>query len=261
MLHKKEHKKIGIALSGGGAKGIAQAGVLQFLEEQNIKPSIMSATSSGAIIATLYALGKKPSEILEFFQSIYFFKWKHFTWKKPGIVDSYSYKTYFDEVFKDKTLSQLPIPIKITATDLVKGKLKIFDETTKVTDAVLASTAFPGMLSPYKINEVLYSDGGILNHFPSDLLLGNCDRIIGVYVSPIQDIEEKDLNSIKAITTRAFDLLSAHGNYQKFSLCDWIIEPKKLSQFSTFETSKTKMKTIFDIGYQAAKISWEEHSK
>ena len=71
-------KNIGIVLSGGGSKGIAHAGTLQFLEDQGIKPSILSGTSAGAIIAALYAFGKSPDEILRFFQSIYFFNWKHF---------------------------------------------------------------------------------------------------------------------------------------------------------------------------------------
>ena len=253
-------KNIGIALSRGGSKGIAHAGALQFLNEQNIKPTILSGTSAGAIIAAMYSFGKTPNEILNFFQSIYFFNWKHFTLKKPGIIDSDSFKIYFNAIFKDTRIGDLPIPVKITATDLVKGKLKIFNEETKVTDAILASAAFPGVLSPYKINERLYSDGGILNHFPTDLLLGNCENIIGIYVSPIQNIEGKDLNSIKSITSRAFDLLSAQGNFQKFSLCDTIIEPKELANFSTFETSKSKMKTIFQIGYDEAKSTFEELS-
>jgi NTE family protein len=253
-------KNIGIALSGGGSKGIAHAGALQFLDEQKIKPSIISGTSAGAIIAAMYSFGKTPAEILSFFQSIYFFNWKHFTLKKAGIIDSDSFRIYFNAIFKDTKIGDLPIPIKITATDLVKGKLKVFNDNTKVTDAILASAAFPGVLSPYKINERLYSDGGILNHFPTDLLLGNCENIIGIYVSPIQNIENKDLNSIKSITSRAFDLLSAQGNYQKFSLCDTIIEPKELANYSTFETSKSKMKTIFQIGYDEAKSTFEELS-
>lgn len=253
-------KNIGIALSGGGSKGIAHAGALQFLDEQKIKPSIISGTSAGAIIAAMYSFGKTPAEILSFFQSIYFFNWKHFTLKKAGIIDSDSFRIYFNAIFKDSKIGDLPIPIKITATDLVKGKLKVFNDNTKVTDAILASAAFPGVLSPYKINERLYSDGGILNHFPTDLLLGNCENIIGIYVSPIQNIENKDLNSIKSITSRAFDLLSAQGNYQKFSLCDTIIEPKELANYSTFETSKSKMKTIFQIGYDEAKSTFEELS-
>lgn len=246
-------KNIGLVLSGGGAKGIAHAGALQFLEEKNIKPSVISGTSAGAIIASLYAFGKKPSEILTFFKSIYFFHWSHFTLKKAGIVDSESFKEYFDKVFGETKIRDLDIPIIITATDIVKGKLKIFKPETKLSDAVLASSAFPGIISPYKINNNLYSDGGILNHFPTDLIQGMCDNVIGVYVSPLQDITEKDLTSIKAVTTRAFDLLSAHSNYQKFSLCDLVIQPKELSKYSTFETNKTKMDAIFKIGYEEAK--------
>lgn len=251
-------KSIGLVLSGGGSKGIAQAGALQFLEEQNIKPSYIAGTSAGAIIAALYAFGKKPEDILDFFKSIYFFHWKHFTFKKAGIIDSQSFKADFEKIFKDAKLSDLSIPTYITATNLVSGKLKIFRDDCKITDAILASSSFPGMLSPYELNGKLYSDGGILNHFPTDLLQGRCDAIIGVYVSPIQTIEAKDLSTIKSVTTRAFDLLSAHGNYQKFSLCDWVIEPKELANFSTFETNKAKMDKIFEIGYQAAKSSFEQ---
>jgi NTE family protein len=250
-------KNIGLVLSGGGSKGIAHAGAIKFLEEQNIKPTTISGTSAGAIIAAFYAFGKTPEEILAFFKSIYFFHWRHFTLKKPGIIDSDSFKEYFDSVFQETTIGDLPIPIHITATDLVRGKLKVFRPQTKISDAILASSAFPGVLSPYKINKSLYSDGGILNHFPSDLIQGRCDHIIGIYVSPVQDIEAKDLKSIRAITTRAFDLLSAQGNYQKFNLCDWVIEPKELSKFSTFETNKTKMDAIFKIGYDEAKKSFE----
>ncbi len=252
-----QSKSIGLALSGGGTKGIAHAGVLQFLEEQNIKPTEMAGSSAGAIVGALYSWGKTPEEILAFFKSIYFFHWKHFTLKKPGIIDSESFRSYFVQVFGEAKMSLLPIPLYITATDMVKGKLKIFNTNTKIVDAVLASSAVPGVISPYQIDNNIYSDGGILNHFPSDILQGRCDHIIGVYVSPVQKIEAKDLKSIKAVTTRAFELLAANTNLQKFNNCDWIIEPEELAHFATFETNKNKMDQIFEIGYQSAKKSFE----
>ncbi|UGS21317.1 patatin-like phospholipase family protein [Flavobacterium cyclinae] len=259
MLHmNKNSKSIGIVLSGGGSKGIAHAGALQFLTEQGIQPSCIAGTSAGAIVGGLFAFGKSPAEILEFFKSIYFFHWKHFTFKKAGLIDSESFKSYFSEILGAITIEELRIPAYITATDLVKGKLKIFNPETKLIDAILASSSFPGMLSPYEINKELYSDGGILNHFPTDILQGRCDYLIGVYVSPIQNIESKDLKSIKSVTSRAFDLLYANYNYQKFNNCDWVIEPKELANFSTFETSKSKMDTIFEIGYNEAKKSFQK---
>ncbi len=251
-------KNYGLVFSGGGSKGIAHAGVLQYLQEKNIKPTCIAGSSAGAIVGAMYSFGKKPEEILEFFKSIYFFHWKHFTFKKAGIVDSDSFKHYFQEVFGDVTLGELEIPIHITATDMVKGKLKIFNPETKVVDAILASTAVPGMISPYELNGDLYSDGGILNHFPADLLLGKCESIIGVYVSPLQNMEAKNLNSIKSVTYRALELLTANSSYQKFNYCDFMIEPKELAYFSTFETNKSKMDMIFKIGYEEAKKCFEK---
>ncbi len=251
-------KSIGIIFSGGGSKGLAHAGVLKFLEEKNIIPVRMAGTSAGSIVGAMYAWGKTPEEILEFFKSIYLFHWKHITFKKAGIIDSESFQDYFYTIFDDALIGDLKIPMQITATDMVRGKLKIFGPETKIVDAILASSAFPGILSPYEIKGKLYSDGGILNHFPTDILQGQCDTLIGVYVSPIQKIVAKDLTTIKSVTTRAFDLLSANSNVQKFNICDWIIEPEELSLYSTFETNKNKMDAIFTIGYEAAKKSYEK---
>jgi NTE family protein len=255
---KFDGSTIGLILSGGGSKGIAHAGVLKFLVEENIRPSHIAGTSSGAIVSSLYAWGKTPEEILEFFKSIYFFHWRHFTFKKAGFIDSEAFRLYFTSIFKDATLGDMPFKMHITATDLVSGKLKIFGPETKIADAVLASSAFPGIISPYEIEGKLYSDGGILNHFPTDVLQGRCETLIGVYVSPIQKIGPNDLKSIKSVTTRAYDLLSATSNMQKFTLCDWIISPDDLALYSTFETNKAKMDEIFNIGYEAAKKSYDD---
>lgn len=254
---KFEGSTIGLILSGGGTKGIAHAGVLKFLEEVNLTPSHIAGTSSGAIVSALYACGKKPEEILDFFKSIYFFHWRHFTFRKPGFIDSDAFKSYFQSVFGDKLLGELPFRMHLTATDLVSGKLRIFGPEISITDAVLASSAFPGIISPYEINGKLYSDGGILNHFPTDILQGRCETLIGVYVSPIQKIDKDDLKSIKAVTTRAYDLLSANTNMQKFTLCDWVISPDELALYNTFETNRQKMEEIFNIGYEQAKKSYE----
>ena len=70
---KSNTKNNGFVFSGGGSKGIAHAGALQYLHEQKIKPTCMAGSSAGAIVGAMYAFGKKPEEILEFFKSIYFF--------------------------------------------------------------------------------------------------------------------------------------------------------------------------------------------
>lgn len=255
---KFDGNTIGLVLSGGGSKGIAHAGVLKFFDEEGIVPYHIAGTSSGAIVSSLYAGGKKPEEILEFFKSIYFFHWRHFTFKKAGFIDSGAFRNYFTTIFKDAIIGDMPYKMHLTATDLVSGKLRVFGPETKIVDAVLASSAFPGVISPHEIDGRIYSDGGIINHFPTDILQGRCDTLIGVYVSPIQKIKAADLKSIKAVTTRAYDLLSANSNMQKFTLCDWIISPDELALYSTFETNRIKMDEIYKIGYEAAKKSYDE---
>lgn len=251
-------KSIGLILSGGGSKGIAHAGVLKFLEEKNIIPTQIAGSSAGSIVAALYASGKSPKEILDFFKSIYFFHWRHFTFTKAGFIDSESFKDYFYTIFADSTLADLKIPVHITATDMIEGKIKVFGPETKTIDAILASCAFPGVMSPYELDGRLYSDGGILNHFPTDLLQNQCEFLIGVYVSPMEKIDASHLTSIKSITARAFDLLSANSSLHKFDHCNWFIEPKALSLYSTFETNKLKMDAIFEIGYESAKKSYKK---
>lgn len=254
-------KNIGLTLSGGGTKGLAHAGVLHYLDENGLKPAQIAGSSAGAIIGALYAWGKSPAEILDFFKSIYFFHWRHFTLKKPGLIDSHSFQPYFRAIFGDATIGDLPIRVHITATDMVKGKLRIFGPETRITDAVLASAAVPGMMCPYEIDGNFYSDGGILNHFPADILQGRCDHLLGVYVSPVQDIEARDLSSIKAVLSRAIELLTAHSNTSKFNLCDQVIVPEGLWQFGTFETNKAKMDSIFEAGYRAARESFASSVK
>ena len=100
-------KSIGLVLSGGGSKGLAHAGVIKYLEEKNIKPTQMAGTSAGSIVGALYAWGKTPEEILEFFKSIYLFHWKHLTFKKAGLIDSESFRSYFHSIFDDAILSDL----------------------------------------------------------------------------------------------------------------------------------------------------------
>lgn len=250
--------KIGVALSGGGTKGIAHAGVLKFLHEKNIYPSVISCASAGAIVAALYGIGKTPGDILDFFKSIFFFKWKHFVFNRPGFINSDAFKTYFNPIFKDARIKDLSVKTYIVSTDLVSGDTRVFDDNTKVIDAVIASSAFPGITTPYPVDEILYSDGGILNNFPADIIIGKCDKLIGVYVSPQQILERNQLNSIKSITVRAFDLLSYRIEQPKFAYCDWFICPQKLSAYSTFENKRSRMDEIFEIGYNEARDTFKK---
>lgn len=252
-----EKKKLGLVLSGGGTKAVAQVGALQFLEEQEIRPDIISSCSAGSIVGSLYAVGKSCEEMLAFFESVYFFNWRHFAFHEPGLVSSKVFLNYLLPVFGEMKIGELPIETKIVATELVSGTQRIFGNDFKVVDAIIASCAIPGVSSPYIVKDEMFSDGGVLNNFPADIIQNDCEKMIGIFVSPPQDINLGDLNSIKSVVSRAYDLLSYRTEFHKFSSCDWFITSKKLAQYGTFERKPDRLKAIFDIGYNAAKDSYE----
>ena len=256
-----ENSKLGLVLSGGGTRGLAHAGVLKFLDEQNIDPQVVSCCSAGSIVGSLYAFGKSPEEILEFFQSIYFFNWKHFTFNQPGLVSSNIFSNYLNPIFENLTIGDLQKDVRIVATEMVTGHQKVFEKHYKVVDAIIASSCIPGISTPYFIGDEMYADGGVLNNFPADIIHNDCDRLIGVYVTPPQDVEAKDLKSIRSVTTRAYELLSHRTEIYKFSFCDWFISSKKLSQYGTFERKPERLEEIFTIGYNEAKRSFEENKE
>jgi NTE family protein len=97
-----------------------------------------------------------------------------------------------------------------------------------------------------------YSDGGILNHFPTDILLQANVTILSVFMSVYSKIEAKDLNSIRSVTTRAFDILSANTNTQNLISANGSSN-LQLNMYSTFEMNKAKMDIIFKIGYKLEK--------
>lgn len=254
-----EKSTIGLTLSGGGYKGIAHAGVLSFLNEKGIQPNLLSGTSAGSIVSCLYAIGMDPKEILHFFQSVNVLSWSFVTFKKAGIIDTKAFEKYLYSVFENKTLGDLPIEVRINSTDISRGKVQVFDAETKVIDAILASSAFPAVLSPYTINDTIYSDGGILNNFATDLIRKDCDFLIGSNVCPIEEVAPTDMQTIKNVTIRAYFLMTASHSLEKGALCDWLIEANNIREYSTFERKKQRMDEIFELGYNAAAKGFSQH--
>jgi NTE family protein len=240
----------GLVLSGGGVRGIAHIGAIKALEEQGISPDYIAGTSAGAIVGALYAGGFGWETIFEFFKSIDLFSINKYALNKPGFVDTEKFYEKFTPFFPEDDFDALKIPLYITATDILKGTLKIFHKGELIRP-ILASAAFPGMFTPVKINGAYYVDGGTLNNFPVDLVRGFCDRIVGVYVNPFDKVEIGDLKHSYNILERAYKIRSTRDSESKFSDCDLLISPQDLSNYSTF--SLKDMDTVFKLGYDAAK--------
>lgn len=250
---------IGLALSGGGHKGLAHAGVLQWLDEQDIQLDLLAGTSAGAIVASLYASGMPPQEILRFFQSVKLFRWSNWGFSKAGLLDAEKFIGYLDQAFGEQRLGELQREVYITATDINTGRLKIFDRHTKVKEAVAASSAFPGVFSPVNIDGRLYSDGGILSNFPVSAIQGRCDFIIGVNLDPNVNMERapRPITSIKDVAFRAINIMMSQNTATQNELCDWCIAPPNIGHYNIFEMSKERMADIYNLGYATAKSQWK----
>ncbi len=236
---------IGIALSGGGARGVAHLGLLKALEEFGIKPSIISGTSAGAIAGAFYAKGYSIDEILEIVKNGHFFSFSNLSLEKKGIFSMKSFEKIYAEYFPENSFEELHIPLHIAATDILNGEIAYFSEG-ELARCIMASSCVPVVFKPISFNGTQFIDGGVLNNFPIEPLLNKCDTLIGIDVNSIQKTEKEI--SIKNILDRSFHLALSSTLKEKTNKCDLFIQPPNMSQFGIFDLGKVQK--IFKYGYE-----------
>lgn len=241
--------EIGIALSGGGARGLAHIGFLKAFEEYGLKPSFISAVSAGSIIASFYCYGYSPKEMEEIALK---------TNLNTFIVPTISKKSFFSldkvEQFLEKYIGKVDIkdlktPLIIAATNLNKGKVEYFS-SGNLLKIVKASCSIPVMFKPVKIDKYYYVDGGIMNNLPVEPLKDLVDFTIGVEVNPFLE-EEKDFDNIISIGIRSFFLAIRSNIEVSKRFCDLFIQPPELTKIPLFATWKAK--DAIEIGYRYSK--------
>ncbi|MEQ8423659.1 MAG: patatin-like phospholipase family protein [Cyclobacteriaceae bacterium] len=237
--------KIGLALSGGGARGVAHVGVLKALEELGIKISIISGTSAGSIVGSLYAYGHKPDKIFDIIKDVSIFKSVRPAWTWAGLLTMDGLRELLINAMPENDFKTLNIPLHIAATDIRKGEVRYFTEGELV-PAVVSSCSIPAVFNPVSYDGGLFVDGGICDNLPSKVIRDSCDFLIGSHCNPIST--SFDAKSVKVVIERSL-LMAIYGNTrQSKTYCDMIIEPPKLDKFSSFEIARAK--EIFDIGYE-----------
>ncbi len=240
---------IGLVLSGGGVRGIAQAGVIQVLEENGIEITHIAGTSAGSIVGSLYAGGHTAMDIIDFFRKTPVFKLSNYAFNKPGILDSDKFLSVFKSYLPEDSYESLEKQLFIPATDMENARIRIFSSGPLIR-SILASCAFPMVFSPVEIDGVLYSDGGIINNFPIEPLQRKCDKIIGVYVNRITPLQQNDLKSTLSIIERSYEISIGTSSRRKFDLFNVLIAPEGLSKFGAFNVRN--IDRIYEIGYNAA---------
>jgi NTE family protein len=249
--------KIGLVLSGGGARGAAHIGAIRAIDEHGITISHVSGTSSGAIVGALYANDVPWKEMLNFFKTIPIFHTNRYAFNKPGFIDSENFYDDLKVYFPEDDFSVLKKTLYITATDIINGTLKIFNKGQLI-KPIIASASFPGVFTPTKVNASYYVDGGTLNNFPVEPLISNCDKIIGIYVNPLEKMSVQDLKHAYTVVERAYKIKVASESLSKFSSCNLVIYPEALINYGIFDMKN--IDAIYQLGYSTTKKLLENHN-
>jgi NTE family protein len=249
-------KNIGLVLSGGGVRGIAHLGVIKVMQECGIEPDVISGTSAGAIAGALYAAGHSIDTIREVFTTTAIFRISNISRSKPGFIDTDKFYELLKKYLPDDDFGGLKKKLYITATDIINGRSKTFSEGPLI-KPILASAAVPVVFTPVKIGKKLYTDGGALNNFPVEPLIGRCSAIIGSNVHPFKVIQPNEIKTSLKVMERLFHLAIHYHSLQKYHLCHVVISPMvELADFGVFDWANTEK--IYEIGYQAASAKREQ---
>ena len=277
--HKLNNKrcKIGVALSGGGVRGTAHIGVLKVLVENNIPIDLISGTSAGAIVATMYACGYTPQQMQAMVQKLkmnefidlnvtvsdlfkHGMKWlysgmfRFWSVLPTGLIKGDKIEQYFHSIWQDRTIRDTEIPLAITAVDLNSADTIFFTSpvfnsrailnaryyhNTSLTDAVRASISIPGIFFPKKYRSMTLVDGAVKNNLPTDILRHmGADVVIGVDLG-YDGQANYDIKTVGEILIQCIEIMSREVTLLKSEqYADIIIRP------NTFDISLKDMKQV-----------------
>lgn len=248
-------KKIGLVLSGGGARGAAHIGAIQALEELGLEFSCVSGTSAGAIVGSLYAYGYSTKEIYQIVQQISIFKSIRPAWTWAGFLRMAGLEEVLQKYLPENSFSSLKLPMAVAAAEIQKGQIKYFSEGELI-PAILASCSIPAMFNPYQLNGSLYVDGGLLDNLPVKPIREKCDFVIGSHCNQVSQVF--DASNVKVVIERSLLMAIGANTLVSKQLCDVVIDPPGLDKFSAFDLGK--MNEIFDIGYEFTKANFTRNT-
>lgn len=286
---KNDDPKLGLVLSGGGAKGLAHIGALKVLEEAGVQIDYIGGSSMGAIIGGLYAAGYSASQLDSIFHATNFniliqddLPRSAKTFYEKEDTEKYALTLPFDDfqisfpsglskgqniynlmsrltmhVSEVEDFSKLPIPFFCVAADIETGEEVILDEGS-LAKAISASGAIPSLFSPVKINERLLTDGGVANNYPvEELRKRGAEIIIGV---DVQDslIAREELRSVFDILTQINNFSTIADMKVKRPLTDIYIKPD-ISRFTILSFDEGD--AIIDSGMVATRKKLEDLKK
>lgn len=240
---------VGVAFSGGGARGFSHVGVMKAFKKFGVVPDVISGVSAGSIAAVLYASGLTPEEMVECFMvQEKMANFTSFQIPKESFMNLDRFARLLESWLPVKKLEELNMPTVVCATDLDHGK-SVGWAKGEIVPRVVASCSIPIVFPPVKINGVNFVDGGVLRNLPAWAIRPYCNQLIGCNCSPLAR-GYKYKGSIVDLALRSYQLMSKGNTLQDLQLCDMIIRPEGLHHVGTFDL--TMIPQVVELGYEAA---------
>jgi len=250
MARAVEAPSLGLALSGGAARGAAHVGVLDVLERAGIRPRYIAGTSSGALVAALYAGGVSPFRLAALARSV---KWRHltrFTFSRRGPIEAHGIEQLVRALLGGRRFEELDVELAVVAVDLVTGR-KVVLRSGDVGLAVKASCSVPGIFRPVRIDGGLLADGGVLDNVPVGVVRSmGADVVAAVDVtSYLGDAEPR--TGFRSVM-RAFEIMQRQNVERELAGADVVIQPR-LDGFSVMALDRAE--EMIEAGRRAAEES------
>lgn len=249
--------KIGLALGGGAAKGIAHVGALKAFQENEINIAYLAGTSAGALVAAYYAFGIPIEKINEIGKTLNIRRLMSFSFKSLGLIDSQAVHDMLIADIGDVDIKDAIIPLAITATDINTGQQVVFTEG-RLADIVCASMAMPGLFVPVPLNDLLLVDGGIVENVPvSPLKKMGAGIVVGIDLNGVSDYPQPD--SAIDVVVNAIDITMDLRTRDQIKDADVIIS-LDLSSYKRFDNTD-RHHELFLEGYHAtqhklSRLTW-----
>ncbi len=284
-----QRKKVGVVLSGGGAKGMAHIGALKVIDEIGIPVDYIVGTSMGAIIGGLYAIGYTPEQLENMvrMQNWQFLLSDHIERRNMNLMEREAEETYvisvpfsktaikevtgglikghnIDNLFSELTIGyhdsisfdSLPIPFACVSEDLALGEEHVFRQGMLST-AMRASMAIPGVFTPVRLNDKVLIDGGVVNNYPVDVARQmGADIIIGVDVqSELRPADE--LNNTGSVLAQLVELMGQDKYLDNLNHTNVHIKVN-VKGYSAASFTHSAVDTLIVRGKQAAESKMDE---
>jgi len=277
---KQSRPKIGVALEGGGALGLAHIGVLQWFEDHHIPVDYIAGTSMGGLVGGLYATGKSPKELEEIVAAQHWdiiiggqTPYEDLSFRRKE--DARDYPTFIQLGLKKglslpaalnaghqigllidretlpyaniKSFDDLPIPYRCVATDLVTGKEVIFQDGS-LPKAMRASMSIPGVFKPVRNGDQVLVDGGLVGNLPTDVVKRmGADIVIAVHLE-VAPVKADDIQSFFSVLGRSVDVIVRENELRGLSGADLVVRID-LHDFTSLDYAKSS--TIIQKGLHA----------